>query len=176
MRCFAPMWQMVIRAAAGASTLPARAGVVGSKNEWYWSPVSSTLPKRHGTSVSWKEHHRQSAHLASEPEQALRGNETAAARDLYARAADAEERALAHLDIAKQRTLGISVVSAAALHYKAHDFAKSQAVACGWLAKAVLPDFAVEQLKTLLETIWAKDLRGGADSSEACRRPQARPA
>ena len=113
--------------------------------------------------MSWKEHHRQSAVLASEAEQALRGNDTAAARELYARAADAEERALADLDIAKQRTLGISVVSAVALHYKAHDFTQSQAVAYAWLAKAVLPDFAVNQLRTLLETIWAEerqDLRG----------------
>ncbi|MDE0440702.1 MAG: hypothetical protein OXL38_01145 [Gammaproteobacteria bacterium] len=113
--------------------------------------------------MSWKEHHRQSAILASEAEQALRGNETEIARELYARAADAEERAVADLDIAKQRTLGISVVSAAALHYKAHDFALSQAVAYAWLAEAVLPDFAVNQLRTLLETIWAEerqDLRG----------------
>ena len=121
--------------------------------------------------MSWKEHHRQSAILASEAERALRGNENAAARELYARAADAEERAIADLDMAKRRTLGISVVSAAALHCKAHDFAKSQAVAYAWLAKAVLPDFAVNQLRTLLETIWAEDLRGVADPSKDCTPP-----
>ena len=109
--------------------------------------------------MSWKEHHRQSARLASEAEHALRSDEADAARQLYAQAAVAEMRAVADLDVRKQRTLGISVVSAAALHYKAHDFAQSQAVAYAWLARAVLPEFAVKQLRTLLETIWAEERR-----------------
>ena len=74
--------------------------------------------------MSWKEHHRQSARLASEAEHALRSDEADAARQLYAQAAVAEMRAVADLDVHKQRTLGISVVSAAALHYKAHDFTR----------------------------------------------------
>ena len=107
--------------------------------------------------MSWKEHHRKSATLAAEAEHALRGGKTENARELYARAAAAELLAVADLDVAKQRTLGISVVSAAALHYKAHDFAQSQAIAYAWLAKTVLPDFAVKQLRTLLETIWTEE-------------------
>ena len=108
--------------------------------------------------MSWKQHHEESEGFASQADVALRDNEPDAARRLYARAAASEERAVADLDTSKKRTLGISVVSAAALYYKSQDLSQAQAVACRWLAKGeTLPEFAVRQLRTLLETIWVEE-------------------
>ena len=104
--------------------------------------------------MSWKQHHEESEGFASQADVALRQNEFEAARRLYARAAACEERALADLDKSKKRTLGISVVSAAALHYKSKDFSRAQTVACQWLAKSdALPGFAVRQLRSLVESV-----------------------
>ena len=75
---------------------------------------------------------------------------------LYARAADAEDQALADLDMSKTRTLGISVVSAASLYYKAGSFARAEEVAVRWLGFDSLPAFAREQLRTLLQSIWSE--------------------
>ena len=108
--------------------------------------------------MSWKQHHEESEGFASQADLALRENEPEAARRLYARAAACEERAVADLDQSKRRTLGISVVSAAALHYKSRDFSQAQAVACRWLVQSErLPEFAVRQLRTLLETVWVEE-------------------
>ena len=85
--------------------------------------------------MSWKQHHEESEGFASQADLALRQNELEAARQLYARAAACEERAVADLDKSKKRTLGISVVSAASLHYKSKDFSRAQTVAYRWLAK-----------------------------------------
>ena len=107
--------------------------------------------------MSWKKHHRESALLATRAEEELHRNDPRAAQVLYARAAAAEEQAVAALDTNKERTLGISVVSTAALYYKSRDLSKAQAVAYRWLGQANLPEFAVNQLRTLLETIWSEE-------------------
>lgn len=108
--------------------------------------------------MSWKQHHEESEGFASQADLALRRNEFEAARRLYARAAACEERAVADLDKGKKRTLGISVVSAATLHYKSKDFSRAQSVACRWLAKSeALPGFAVRQLRNLLETVCVEE-------------------
>ena len=70
---------------------------------------------------------------------------------LYAKAADAEELAIADLDIAKVRTLGISAVSAVSLYYKAAKFERAEEVAARCLGFSTLPAFAREQLRNLLE-------------------------
>lgn len=120
--------------------------------------------------MSWKKHHRESALLATRAEEELHRDKPRAARVLYARAAAAEEQAVAALDPNKKRTLGISVVSAAALYYKSRDFSKAQGVAYHWLGMANLPDFAVNQLRTLLETIWAEECQESLGVRLAPRR------
>ncbi len=104
--------------------------------------------------MSWIEHHEVSERLASDAQAALREGRKQEAFDLYARAADAEVSALADLDASKTRTLGISVVSAVSLHYKAKQFAQAEEVAVRWLDHAATPAFARNQLRSLLQSIW----------------------
>ena len=109
--------------------------------------------------MSWLEHHEISERLASQAQAALREGQRERALALYARAADAEDQALAELDTSKTRTLGISVVSAASLHYKAASFARAEEVAVRWLGVDSLPPFAKEQLRILLQSIWNEQVR-----------------
>ena len=109
--------------------------------------------------MSWIEHHESSERLASQAEMAVRENRRDEALALYARAADAEERAVADLDRSKIRTLGVSAVSAAALHYKAHQLARAEQAAIRWLGFDRLPAFAREQLRLLLQSIWSEQVR-----------------
>ena len=103
--------------------------------------------------MSWIEHHENSERLASQAQVAAREGRRDDALALYARAADAEDRALAELDPSKTRTLGISAVSAASLHYKANRLDRAEAVAVRWLDFDKLPAFAGAQLRSLLQTI-----------------------
>ncbi len=103
--------------------------------------------------MSWIEHHEVSERLASQAEAASREGRREDARALYAQAADAEDQALANLDVSKTRTLGISAVSAASLYYKAASFARAEEVAARWLGFDSLPVFAREQLRLLLQSI-----------------------
>ena len=103
--------------------------------------------------MSWIEHHEVSERLASDAQAALRKGRKQDALDLYARAADAEVCALADLDVSKTRTLGISAVSAASLHYKAKQFAQAEEVAVRWLDHEATPAFARNQLRSLLQSI-----------------------
>ena len=109
--------------------------------------------------MSWIEHHESSERLASQAEMAVRENRRDEALALYARAADAEERAIEDLDRSKTRTVGISAVSAAALHYKAHQLARAERAAIRWLGFDGLPAFAREQLRLLLQSIRASSRR-----------------
>jgi hypothetical protein len=109
--------------------------------------------------MSWQMNHTDSEHLASLAELASRQNDTARAVDLYGQAAEAELRALADVDPSKTRTLGITAVSAASLFFKALRFHEAQATAHRWLASDRIPDFAVDQLRTLLQLIWSEEAR-----------------
>ena len=114
--------------------------------------------------MSWIEHHESSERLASQAEMAVRENRQDEALALYARAADAEERAIADLDRSKTRTFGISAVSAAALYYKAHQLARAEQAAIRWLGFDRLPVFARDQLRLLLQSIWSEQVRERAGS------------
>ena len=103
--------------------------------------------------MSWVEHHKRSERLASEAQVALFKDRKAEALELYAQAADAEDKALADLDRSKVRTVGISAVSAASLHYKAGDLERAGEVAAEWLRWPALPDFAKNQLRSLQQSI-----------------------
>ena len=109
--------------------------------------------------MSWIEHHESSERLASQTEMAVRENRRDEALALYARAADAEERAVADLDRSKTRTVGVSAVSAAALHYKANRLARAEQAAIRWLGFDRLPAFARDQLQLLLQSIWSERVR-----------------
>jgi hypothetical protein len=109
--------------------------------------------------MSWSMHHTESERYASQAEAALREGNSDRAAELYAQAAQADERALNDLDKGKKRTLGITAVSAASLWYKARDFRKAENVAYQWLSSQLLPPFAIDQLQDLLQTIWSEELR-----------------
>lgn len=106
--------------------------------------------------MSWIEHHQASEQLASEAQAALREDRQAAALALYARAADAEHKALTDLDASKARTSGITAVSTASLYYKAAKLERAESVAGHWVGVDYLPSFAKEQLRGLLQSIWVE--------------------
>ena len=112
--------------------------------------------------MSWIEHHERSERLASQAEIAAREGRRDEAQALYARAADAEENAIADLDPLKARTLGVSAVSAVSLHYKANRLARAESVAAQWLGSEALPAFAKDQLRLLLPAIWSEQVRDDA--------------
>ena len=120
--------------------------------------------------MSWIEHHEISERLASDAQAALCEGRKQDAFGLYARAADAEVSALADLDVSKTRTLGISVVSAASLHYKAKQFAQAKEVALRWLDYEATPAFARNQLRSLLQSI--REEAPDASSSSPARNIQ----
>lgn len=113
--------------------------------------------------MTWLEHHRESERLASEAEVALRRGDTTAAKELFGQAAEAEQRAFADLDISKTRTIGVSALSTAALYYKAGRLAAAEAFAYNALASGTLADFAVDELRLLLQSIWSEQVRERAD-------------
>lgn len=121
-----------------------------------------TTPAKEGVIMSWIEHHENSERLASQAQSAAQEGRRDEARALYARAADAEERAIADLDRSKVRTLGISAVSAVSLHYKADRLALAEAVAIRCLGFEGLPAFAKDQLRLLLQSIWSEQVRDNA--------------
>ena len=101
--------------------------------------------------MSWLKHHRESERFASEAQLARREDRRQDAEDLYLRAADAEVQAITELSPSKARTLGISVVSAASLYYKAAQYSQAKEVAERWLGEAI-PSFAKDQLRSLLRS------------------------
>ncbi|BAS59512.1 hypothetical protein NIES2135_09580 [Leptolyngbya boryana NIES-2135] len=54
----------------------------------------------------------------------------------------------------KTRTLGITVVSAVSLWSKAREYGIAERLAYCWLATDLLPPFAVQELRELLQAIW----------------------
>jgi hypothetical protein len=104
--------------------------------------------------VSWNEHHSISEKLAIEAETASRVGETSRAQNLYRQAAAEEAAAFEDLRDDKLRTRGITAVSAAALWYKGRDYLTAELLAHRYLTLSSLPQFAVSQLRHLLQAIW----------------------
>jgi hypothetical protein len=102
---------------------------------------------------------RESERLAAEAETATRRGDTDQARELYKEAAEAEELALQDLEPSKSRTLGISAVSAVSLYFKASTLAAAESVAYRLLTSEHLPEFAADQLRGLLQSIWSEKVR-----------------
>jgi hypothetical protein len=104
--------------------------------------------------VSWNKYHSLSEKLASKAELAMRKGEDSRALELYRQAAAEESSAFNALGNDRERTRGITAVSAVALWYKAHDYSTAEQVAHQYLAAAKIPRFANVQLRDLLQMIW----------------------
>ncbi len=109
--------------------------------------------------MTWLEHHRESERFAADAEIAERRGSSLEAQRLYSQAAQAEERALGDLDQSKARTYGISAVSTVALYFKATQLGDAEAIAHRALAWKQLPEFAREQLRSLLQSVWSEQVR-----------------
>lgn len=104
--------------------------------------------------MSWKEHHSKSEELATKAQLALKSGESVEAVEYYCRAAEEETIALESLDTSKVRTLGITVVSAASLWFKARQYQQVEKLVYKWLASELLPGFARSELQELLQFSW----------------------
>ncbi len=109
--------------------------------------------------MSWLVHHTRSEEYAKQAEELLRQEQPSRAVEYYRIAADAELLALESLDSRKVRTLGITIVSAASLYYKAQEYNQAKLLAHKWLATGNLPSFAVDQLEELLQVIHYTEAR-----------------
>lgn len=105
--------------------------------------------------MTWDKHHSKSERLAIEAETALRAGQREAAERFYVEAAAAEAEALLQLPEEKMRTRGVTAVSSVALWYKGRNYAVAERQAHALLALPTFPTFAQEQLRDLLQLIWA---------------------
>jgi hypothetical protein len=103
--------------------------------------------------VTWNEHHSLSERLAVEAETARRTGEISRAESLYKQAASEEAAAFDALGDDRQRTRGITAVSAVALSYKGRDYSAAEQMSYRCLGKP-LPQFAEAQLRDLLQMVW----------------------
>ena len=100
--------------------------------------------------MTWLDEHQKSEVFASQAEVAAHEGNTSRARQLYAEAAAAEENALMQVELSKQRTYGITAVSAASLLFKSGQYDETLALAYRCLAAESLPPFAWRQLDELV--------------------------
>jgi hypothetical protein len=106
--------------------------------------------------MTWLTFHRQSETLAQQAHESMRTGDKEAARRLFAEAAEFERRALDSLDPSKNKTRGITAVSAAALWYKAAEFDRVTQLAYGQLSDSSLPEFARFQLEEIVQAVFAE--------------------
>jgi hypothetical protein len=104
--------------------------------------------------MSWIQYHSESERLASLAEIELRNGNVPFAHSLYTRAAEEENKAIDFIDQAKTRTLAITAVSIASLWYKAKNHHMAEQTAYRFLSVPNLQGFAIEQLRSLLQSIW----------------------
>lgn len=113
--------------------------------------------------MNWLTHHQTSEEAASDAHAARRRGDDALATNLFANAAKAELLALKHLSLAeKPRTYGVTAVSAAALLYKAEQPREAEQLAHSMLGQSGLPDFATDQLREILQSIWNEQAQASA--------------
>ncbi|MGK7927478.1 MAG: hypothetical protein AB4290_19920 [Spirulina sp.] len=109
--------------------------------------------------MSWLEYHTRSEEYTIQAEELEKQQDLKRATEFYRLAARELVNALEDLDLSKKCTLGITVVSAASSYYRAGEFAKARQIAHRWLATALLPAFAVEELGEVLEVIGDEESR-----------------
>jgi hypothetical protein len=105
--------------------------------------------------MNWVQFHQRSQDLASAAHAARAAGRDDYALELFSKAADFEVDAVKSLVLGeKPRTYGVIAVSAAALLYKAGRKKESESFSHSCLSAAGLPDFAVDELRELLQVIW----------------------
>lgn len=104
--------------------------------------------------MSWSISHRNSEACAAEAHAAVQRGDMNKAKELFTSAARFESDALENLATDKPRTLGITAVSAASLWYKGGELPTAERVAYRALAMDGIPQFAVQDLRELLQAIW----------------------
>jgi hypothetical protein len=104
--------------------------------------------------MTWALHHEESERYAGLAEEAMRQQDVRRAVELYRLAAQGETQALESLEPDKVRTIGITAVSAVSLWFKARELRQAERIAYQWLTTDLLPDFAIYQLRELLQKIW----------------------
>ncbi len=112
--------------------------------------------------MTWLDHHKTSEQYAQLADLALHHHDLSRAQTLYAQAAQAERLALSAIPVSggfanepiKPKTLGIIVISAVALSFKANELRQAEQIAYHWLATDALPPFASPALRELLLDIW----------------------
>jgi hypothetical protein len=109
--------------------------------------------------MSWSEFHKQSEEYAAAAQMSLTAGEPEEAVRLYNSAAEAEQKALGDVDITKARTRGITAVSAVALWFKGRAYAEAEHLAYSMLADPHLPQFARDDLRTLVQAIWTESVK-----------------
>ena len=105
--------------------------------------------------MSWREHHRRSEEIAGEADVAMRVGNVRHAQELYRRAADEERLAIADLDPSKVRTFSISAVAIASIYFQGQLFDEAERTACEFFASDRASDWARQELRTLLVSIYA---------------------
>lgn len=106
--------------------------------------------------MTWAELHAESERLAIEAQLASRTRNPEKALALYNRAAESERKALDQLHVSKVRTRGITAVSAVALWFKASEYVLAEQLAHTMLADPHIPEFAREELRNLVQSIWTE--------------------
>ena len=84
--------------------------------------------------MTWNQEHSRSEKFAIDALDAQSSGDTLRAQELFCKAGAAEASALNYLPIDKQRTRGITAVSAVALWYKGRDYAKAELLDHKYLA------------------------------------------
>ena len=97
--------------------------------------------------------HDRAQDIASRALIALQQGDESAAMDLYSRAAELEQTAIAALAKTKTRTWNILAVSHASLLYKARRFDDAELALYSYLARRDLLEFARHQLRELLDVV-----------------------
>ena len=109
--------------------------------------------------MTWSELHSQSERLAIEAQLAMQSRNKAQAIELYKRASEAELQGFELLDKTKARTRGITAVSVVALLYKAGEYMPAEKFAYANLADPLIPEFARDDLRNLVQAIWTESAK-----------------
>jgi hypothetical protein len=113
--------------------------------------------------MNWLINHQVSEQAASDAHAARRRGDEATAKELFSRAAQAEQLALTFLNLKeKPRTFGVTAVSAAALLYKAEQQQEAEQFAHLMLSQPGMPEFATDQLREILQCIWNEQAQASA--------------
>jgi hypothetical protein len=104
--------------------------------------------------MTWDSHHSSSERLAIEAAAARQAGNYQRAEELYRQASAEETQAFTALSADKQRTRGVTAVSAVALSYQGRQYATAERLAYQYLGQGQLPSFAERQLREFLQIIW----------------------